>query len=483
MGKVIFAVLAAIGLAIGPVRAEFYDSNLDPFLDALEDMQARYVDETKVTTPKLTENAMKGIVDALDSESLLFDPAKPLGPAGLGISIAVRDGSVYVYDLVEGCAAEAMGLRPGDRILRVDGKGVTGKKRLEVEDMIRGAPGSRAMLLWADSRANYREVSFTRSPLARPAWRSVRMDSVEVIQVFRLDSASAKEISAYIGKPGPGAVSGALLDLRLCHLGDPDAGLELAGTFLGDKELMAVGTGINPKYSRQYNANKKDKWVRTPLVVVTGPWTAGAAEIFAGAMQAHHRAILVGEKTFGFAARQQDFPLNDGRRLRISVERFSTPLSRSICGVGLEPDLASVRPVPGKTAIYLDDHHVAEKYVERILREPPAEFDAKALKQGELRLAAAELKDRSVAEQRSEFETTFQISLEAMLRDLEMDVEREDLEENRAMLISRVRVVLARRIMKPVDFLLVTLREDPTARMAADSIDALGRLSGKEKKQ
>ena len=466
-----------------PVRSELFDSKLEPFLEALDDMQVRYWDETKVTTPKLTENAIKGIVDSLDSESLLMDKDQPVGSAGLGISIAVKDGAVYVYDIVEGCAAESAGLRPGDRILRVDGKGVSGKKRLEVEAQLRGAPGSRAMLLWADSRASYREVAFTRSPLAKASWRSTRLDSVEVVQVFRLDAASAKEISAWLMKLDEAVVSGAVLDLRLCHMGEPDAGIALAEACLGGKDVVAIGTGLNQKYSRQYTAKKKDSSVRIPLVAVTGPWTAGSAEIFAGALQANHRCILVGEKTFGYAARQQDFPLDGGKSLRLTVERFSTPLSKSITGRGLDPDLAVSAPVPGKTALYFSDHQVAEKYAERILKEPPAEYDFDALKKGEMKLTSAELKDRSVAEQRQEFETTFQISLEAMLRDLELEYDREDLEESRAALISRVRVLLARRLMKPGDALQVMLREDPAVMMAADSIGALERLSGREKKQ
>ena len=368
-------------------------------------------------------------------------------------------------------------------MLRVDGKGVSGKKRLEVEAMLRGAPGSRAMLLWADSRASYREVSLTRSPMAKPAWRSVRMDSVEVVQIFRLDMASVKEITAWLQKIDPASVSGAVLDLRLCHMGDPDAGIALAESCLGGKELVASGIGSNPKYSRQYTARKTNEWVRIPLVSVTGPWTAGPAEIFAGALQGQHRCVLVGEKTFGYAARQKDFPIKDGRTLRITVELFSTPLSFSITGRGLEPDLVVAAPVYGKSLMYLNDHNVADKYADRIMKEPPAEYDAEALKRREMKLALAELKDRSVAEQRSEFETTFQISMEAMLRETGMDIDREDLEENRSILISQVRIILARRLMKPADALLIAFREDPAIKMAADSIGALERLSGREKKQ
>jgi len=477
------AVLIGFALLGQVARAELFDSKLEPFLDALDDMQTRYVDETKVTTPKLTENAMKGIVDALDSESLLLGKGQVLGPAGPGISIAVIEGAVYVYDVAEGSAAESAGLEVGNRILRIDGKGASGKKRLEVEGMLRGAPGTRAMLLWADSRANYREVAFTRSVQAKPAWRNVRMDSVEVVQVFRLDPGSAREISAWLAKLDPAAVSGAVLDLRFCHLGDPDAGIQLADSCLGEKVLIAEGKGINPKYSRRYAAGKKGDQVRIPLVAVVGKWTAGPAEILAAALQANHRSVLVGEKTFGFAARQQDFPLADGRTLRITVERFSTPLSASITGRGLEPDLPVAMPVPGKSAMYMEDHHVAERFVERVLKEPPAEYDAEALKLGEMKLTAAELKDRSVAEKRSEFETTFQITMEAMLRDQGLDFDREDLEENRGALISRVRVLLARRLMKPADALLASLQEDPAIKMAADSIGALERLSGREKPQ
>jgi hypothetical protein len=118
--------------------------------------------------------------------------------------------------------------------------------------------------------------------------------------------------------------------------------------------------------------------------------------------------------------------------------------------------------------------------VDRFLKELPAEYDSVAIYRGELELTAAAMKGKSVIEKRIEFEQTFQIALEALLRDMELDLDKDDLEEQRNPLISRVRIILSKRQMKPADACVAALREDRAIRLAADSLRALDRLRVKQ---
>jgi len=468
-------ILLAAVIASSMVHAQ--DPKLDTFIGAFNDIQRRYVDESKVGTDRLVGEALKGVVNTLDPESLIVGrDDKPAGPADPGLTVGIRDGMVLVLDVAEGSPAEGSGVQPGDRIIRIDGEGAAGKKRAEVERSIRGAAGSRVTLMWADPRNEVREVVLARSPSGRQAWRSLKLDGVLVVQVFRFDAASAAEIRGTLQGIKPGEVAGVLFDVRRSSAGDYDAALELADACFGGNELLAIGQAVNHRYAKTYQAKRKSDWVKLPLVVVAGPYTQGAAELFAAALQDHKRAVVVGNHTFGYASRQHDFELSDGKFLRLTVERFLTPLSLSITGAGLEPDLVVNEAPPGEVALSLARHHIAEKLVERLFNDPPYEYDAEAVQRGELKLGAAALKGKSVIEQRMEFEQAFQIALEALLRDLDLEYDKDDLEEQRNGLISRVRVLLAKARMKPADALFVSLREDRAAVLAADSLRALVRL-------
>jgi carboxyl-terminal processing protease len=464
-------------LAASPVLA-VSDSELDPFINAMSEIQRRYVDETKAETALLLRSASDGVVNALDAESLVLDPAPPAGEAGPGFSVGVRDGVVWVLDVVEGGPAGAAGLREGHRLLQIDGKDAGGKKRAEIERALKGPAGSKVWLLWNDEEDSYREAQVERKLLARPAWRRVPLDGVELIQVFRLDGTAAGEIASALGS-SPFA-GGCVLDLRKCAGGDPDAAIALADALLPGGLTIATGRGAGGKGEHRYETTRKSKPVSVPIVILLGFGTRGAGEILAGALADHRRALAVGKRTFGYASRQKDFPLpsGEGRRLRLTVERFFTPGGVCLTGTGVGAELEAGEPLPRRIERELERYRVAERLADRLLASPPAAFDAEALKTGVLALAAVEAKGKSVAERRGEFERAFQIAVEALMRELDADIPRDALDQARLALISRVRVEIAGRRRTPDEALAVALREDSEAAMGADLIRALRKMPG-----
>ncbi len=149
------------------------DAKLEPFLNALEQLQQKYVDESKVDSARLMTKAEEGVVDALDPESLVLAgaAAPAAGLTDPGLVIGVKDGVANILDVLEGSPAAAAGLRAGDRLMRVNGEPAYGKKRLEVERALAGQPGSRVVLLWEDQDGELEEATVDR-PAALRARRS-----------------------------------------------------------------------------------------------------------------------------------------------------------------------------------------------------------------------------------------------------------------------------------------------------------------------
>ncbi len=471
----IATALLVLGISCVPALAATETVGLDPLLNILDEIQHKYVDESKIGTPRLLAKAEEGVVDSLDEESYIL-PEGPLpGEAGPGLAAATRDGGALVVDVIEGGPAEKAGVRTGDRLLRVNGEPAAGRKQPELDRALLGAAGTSVWLLWEDADGEYREAQVERAAVARPAWRRVTLPRGDVIQVFRLDEAAGAGIRAVLaaGPGGPGLV----LDLRACTAGDPDAALALAEACLPAGALLATGRGPGGA-ARRYEVTRKSPPLPTALALLIGPGTRGPAEILAAALTGAGRAVAVGRRTFGFAGRQREFALGgDGkRRVRLTVERFFSPGDVSLTGTGVGADLPSPPGLPREVVRVLERHGIPGRIVDRLVASPPAEYDAAALARGELKLTLTVSGGKSVAEQRGEFEQAFQIVADAVARDAGADLPRDAFDQARLQLISRVRVLLARRQMKPEDALAAALREDPDIQLGVDVLAALKRL-------
>jgi carboxyl-terminal processing protease len=465
-------LVACLALA-GPAPAAD-DGRLELITNTMREIRGRYVDEAKADPRKLIESAMNGVIDGLDAESLVMPEGKA-GEAETGITVAVKGGVPWVADVADSSPAAAAGIRQGDRILRVNGENSVGKKRLEVERMLRGPANSSASILWGDKRGGYHEMVVSRAAASRPAWRKVPLGDAPLIQLFRIDDASIQAVILALKESAKSQAGGAVLDLRRASGGDVDAALALADACLPGGEVMALGRQAGSTRDRQYPSKRKNKPVDAALTVLTGPFTHGAAELLASALKEARRAVVVGRDTFGSAGRQEDFALPGRKdaRVRLTVERFLTPAGVSLTGSGVGADMKVDEPEPTEAGRIMERHSVAEKVVERLASAPPPVFDLEALKRGDLDLSRTATKGRSAAEQRIEFESAFQIMLEEVLNGLDLDLAREEVDQERPGLISRVRVLLAARLKSPADALSTGMREDPEVVMALDVLRAV----------
>jgi carboxyl-terminal processing protease len=310
------------------------------FDDVLGHVSAYYVDSIGETD--LYDRATRGMLEQLkDPYSVLLtgDDYKALTEqtsgnyAGLGIQIDVRDGWITVVAPLPETPAERAGVATGDQIIEVDGKSTEGWKNDEAVKALRGAPGSKVTI-------SVRRSGVTdpiRYPLVRAQIhiRSVPAGTlfdggVGYISLNPVAETSADELQSEIRAMKGKGMKSLILDLRLNPGGLLDQGVKVADLFLDAKQEIVATRGRARGSTKEFYDDARQAWPELPIVVLVNDGTASAAEIIAGALQDHDRAVVVGTPTFGKGLVQTLFPLGEGVALKLTTARWYTPSGRTI---------------------------------------------------------------------------------------------------------------------------------------------------------
>ena len=253
--------------------------------------------------------------------------------AGLGIQIGVRDGWVTVIAPLPDTPAERAGITSGDRIVAVDGESTYGWKDQDAVRELRGDAGSKVQL--SIGRPGMEEpLSFTITR-AKIHVKSVRIATrleggVGYLQLNTVSEASPQEVTSEVARLIDGGATSLILDVRENPGGLLDQGVTLADLFLDPDQAVVETRGRGSGATRTYSAKKKQTWPDLPIVVLVGQGTASAAEIIAGALQDHDRALILGTPTYGKGLVQTLFQLSKSQALKITTARWFTPSGRSI---------------------------------------------------------------------------------------------------------------------------------------------------------
>lgn len=255
--------------------------------------------------------------------------------SGVGIRLEKVGDYIVVVAPIRGSPAERAGIKPGDRILAVDGHSLLGEPVEKATALIRGEAGTTVVLtIWREQQGRF-EVKLVRERVHIPsAYWQLLPDGVGYIRVEDFGVKAGEEVRQAVAELLPKS-KGLILDLRGNPGGLLDAAIEVAAIFVpAGPVVQVVERGEQPEILEGNGGGK----LKLPLVVLVDRWTASAAEIVAGAIQDYRTGVLVGERTFGKGSVQSVFELSNGGALKLTVARYRTALGREVDKKGIEPD-------------------------------------------------------------------------------------------------------------------------------------------------
>ena len=330
-------------------------ANLQVFDDAIQKIRAEYVDGTNLTYQQLVYAALKGAVGKLDphSEFLDADSFQQLQDdtegqfGGLGLVVGMRDGRITVIAPMEDTPGARAGILSGDCITAVEGRSVAGQPLADVVKLLRGDPGSSVTLTverpTTGAKKNYtlqRAVIHMEMVKDINGKKEFPLDANKIgyVRITQFGDNTADELEAALARLKQQGMKGLVLDLRWNPGGLLDQAVAVCQKFLPRGQLV-VSTEGRRVVEKYYAQGTGDELKNMPVVVLVNLGSASAAEIVTGCLQDLHRAVILGEKTFGKGSVQTIFPLDDGSALKLTVAKYYTPSHKVIHQHGITPDI------------------------------------------------------------------------------------------------------------------------------------------------
>jgi carboxyl-terminal processing protease len=356
-GVCAFALMGSVALFAAPSKVGGLQANetyrqLNLFGEIFERVRNDYYKETK--DDELMEAAINGMLASLDPYSVYLPPrnfqearVQTRGEfGGLGIEVTQENGLIKVVSPIDDTPAQKAGLLPGDLITHLDGDPVMGKSLQESIEKMRGAPNTNIVLTirrGTDSAAKSFDVKITRAVIKTRVVRSRREGEFAYLRISSFNEHTTQDLVAAIDKlkaeMGP-ELKGYIVDLRDNPGGLLDQAIAVSDTFLNQGEIVSTrALRASADEGQRYNAKRGDVADSKPMAVLINGGSASASEIVAGALQDHHRAVLVGNTTFGKGLVQTMIPLGEFGGMKLTTAGYFTPSGRSIDKVGIVPDV------------------------------------------------------------------------------------------------------------------------------------------------
>ena len=337
------AGLAAVDGRVAPQFARLYT--------VYQLIKTNYVDPTD--DDKLVKGAIDGMLASLDPHSAYLEGSSLAtintmidgGYTGLGISVIPDKGAVKVISPMHGSPAEKAGIKPGDYITHLDGKLIVDGGFEEAVDHMRGPPGTSIRLtIFRPERDNPFDVTVTRTFISLEPVTSKLDGAIGEITVNEFSKDVGKQVFAALQtlrRQAGGHLTGLVLDLRENPGGELEEAVTLSDLFLTEGVIVSQRSRLADEnfVYRAESSFPGDAAKGLPIIVLIDAGTASASEIVAGALQDHHRALIMGERSFGKGSVQSVLPIDATHKVKLTTARYYTPSGRSVQEGGIQPDI------------------------------------------------------------------------------------------------------------------------------------------------
>jgi carboxyl-terminal processing protease len=321
-------------------------SKLKLFTEVLSLVKRNYVEE--VNDKDLVYGAIKGMLTSLDPHSsfltpemykeIQIDTSGEFG--GLGIQIGMKDGIVTVIAPIEDTPAYKIGVKAGDKILKINNELTKDMSLHDAVSKLRGPKGTKVTItILREGHKKTMDFTIVRDIIKVKSVKSKVIErNIGYVKLTQFQEKSADDLALALNDLKSKGINSLILDLRNNPGGLLNVSIDVAGQFLPSNKLVVY---IKNKQGKKDEFKTKDDYehLNFPMVVLVNEGSASASEIVAGALKDWKRALIIGEKTFGKASVQTVIPLSDGSGLRLTTAKYYTPSGLSIQATGITPDI------------------------------------------------------------------------------------------------------------------------------------------------
>jgi carboxyl-terminal processing protease len=336
---IVAVAMAAVAAGRAATSSDNIMARLETFSSVLSMVRQYYVEE--VDSEALIDAAIRGMLQELDPHSSYLTKERFEGITeqhqgeyfGIGIQFDIIEGWLTVISPIEGSPSYDLGLRPGDRIVRIEGESARNITNDEVFDKLRGPKGTKVKVTvrreGIDEPMEY-EITRDRIPIYSVPYHFMVAPGTGYVRMIRFAASTIEELDNALEDLESQGMRRLILDIRDNSGGYLNQAVEVADKFIEGGKILVYTKGRIPSSSQEYYSTDEATLKRYPLIVMISHGSASASEIVSGAVQDWDRGLVVGETSFGKGLVQRPFKMRDGSGLLLTVARYYTPSGRLI---------------------------------------------------------------------------------------------------------------------------------------------------------
>jgi carboxyl-terminal processing protease len=480
-----YIIIMAIFIMATTVRAADKDSYeaLKPLMEVYSIIQDAYVDEGKTNPKDLVDGAMKGMVEKLDPFSQYLDQQayKDMQQdtkgefGGLGIEISVKDGQLLVVAPIEDTPAYKIGIKAGDKIIKIEGDSTEGIEVMDAVHKLRGTPGTKVTItILRGLDPTPKDITITREIIHVETVRySMIGDDVGYLRINEFMGDGSVTVAKALDTFNKHGIKKLIIDLRDNPGGLLDEAVKIAGYFLPKDTLVVYTEGRVKDKGLKFKSDSPELY-DGKIVVLIDRGSASASEILSGALQDWNRAVIVGTKSFGKGSVQTIIPLSDNSAIRLTTAQYMTPKGRKIHGVGIEPDITLEEQTASSFTLSMFEKNYFEEFAGRYLKEHP-EGLVKEEKTESKKVSESDIK---VLFKKSADDKLFD-DFKEMLESKNVEIKTPEFVADRDIILKQIKIEIARKQKGSGEARRIEIENDQQVKRAIDVLNTMNKLCTK----